>query len=54
MAKAKRHETLAELRTCLFFEQRRWRHYGENPDEVALSEIRKLVDAIRERVISLS
>jgi len=42
--------TLTELRTCLFFEQRRWRHYGYDPDERAMAYIRALVEGIRERV----
>lgn len=28
--------TLSEWRTCLFFEQRRWRHFGAEPDAEAL------------------
>ncbi|MDH4207576.1 MAG: hypothetical protein OEV76_01730, partial [Anaerolineae bacterium] len=27
--------SLTELRTCLFFEQRRWHHFGLDPDESA-------------------
>ena len=33
IANARRDSTLFELRACLFFEQRRWRHFGDNPDE---------------------
>jgi hypothetical protein len=43
-------QSLAELRTCLFFEQRRWRHYGLDPDEPARRYISALVEAIREKV----
>ena len=43
-------DTLEELRTCLFFEQRRWRHFDEDPDEVAVGYIRALLEAIREQV----
>src|SRR5262245_4737602 len=32
IANAPRHESLTDLRTCLFFEQRRWHHYGDEPD----------------------
>jgi hypothetical protein len=39
--------TLTELRTCLFFEQRRWRHFGEEPDGDDLAGIRRLVELIR-------
>ncbi len=41
--------TLEELRGCLFFEQRRWRHFGEAPDERALRHIRALLAEIRAR-----
>lgn len=47
IANAHKHETLGDLRTCLFFEQRRWRHFGESPDGDALRYIRSLVKAIR-------
>ncbi len=38
---------LTELRTCLFFEQLRWMHFGEEPDVEAFPYIRALVSAIR-------
>ena len=38
---------LTNLRTCLFFEARRWRHYGYEPDEEAMHYIRALLEAIR-------
>ena len=38
---------LTDLRTCLFFEARRWRHYGYDPDEEALRYIRALMEVIR-------
>lgn len=43
-------DSLTDLRTCLFFEQRRWRHYGWEPDEEAMNYIRALVEAIRCKV----
>jgi hypothetical protein len=43
-------DTFAELRTCLFFEQRRWRHIGEVPDAEAMAYIRDLVRQIRAKV----
>ena len=43
-------DSLIELRTCLFFEQRRWRHYGFDPDQEAMVYIGVLVEGIRERV----
>jgi len=42
--------SLTELRTCLFFEQRRWRHFGFYPDEQGMEYIRALVERIREKV----
>lgn len=41
------HSTIDALRTCLFFEARRWRHFGETPDDEALFYWRKLVKDIR-------
>jgi hypothetical protein len=43
-------EALDDLRACLFFEQRRWRHMGQMPDQVSLQYIRALVRAIRASV----
>ena len=39
--------TLSELRTCLFFEQRRYHHFGSPPDEKEMKYIRAIVEAIR-------
>jgi len=39
--------TLTEARACLFFEQRRWHHFGRDPDEEAMSYIHALLEAIR-------
>ena len=50
VADAQRRETLTDVRTCLFFEQRRWRHYGEEPDERAIAYIRALLEDLRTRV----
>jgi len=43
-------ESLAELRTCLFFEQRRWRHFGLDPDEEAMLYVLALLEEIRGKV----
>lgn len=51
IANNKCHETLCDLRTCLYFEQRRWRHFGSSPDKEALTYIRSLVEAIRVMVV---
>jgi len=45
-----RHDTLSDLRTCLFFEQRRWRHYGRPPEGDDLAYIRNLVESIRGKI----
>lgn len=50
VANARRHGSLTELRTCLFFEQRRWRHFGEDPDAEAMQYIRDVLGKIRSRV----
>jgi hypothetical protein len=42
--------SLSDLRACLFFEQRRWHHYGEAPDAEARRYIGALLDAIRDRI----
>lgn len=42
--------TLEELRICLFFEQRRWNHYGGKPEGEDMNYIRTLVEQIRSRV----
>ncbi|MHC5540727.1 hypothetical protein ACYOEI_21110 [Singulisphaera rosea] len=44
--------TLTELRTCLFFECRRWHHYGERPDGHEAPYIRGLVEKIRAMVVA--
>ena len=38
---------LTRLRSCLFFEQRRWRHFGEIPHDEAREYFGALLDAIR-------
>jgi len=44
--------TLTELRACLFFEQRRWRHFGVGPDEDAITYMWSLVERIRAKVMA--
>ena len=50
VANARRHNTLTELRTRLFFEQRRWNHYGERPDAESMKYVHSLLVAIRKKV----
>lgn len=47
---AQDHTSIDKLRTCLFFEARRWRHFGDDPDDEALEYWRTLIAAIRERI----
>lgn len=47
LANRRQPATLTEYRACLFFEQRRWRHFAQMPDEKALEYIRDLVAGIR-------
>lgn len=44
--------SLTELRTCLFFEQRRWRHFGYEPDEETMAYIRGIVEKIRRKIMA--
>lgn len=53
IANAPDHSTIDALRTCLFFEARRWRHFGETPDDDALQYWKSLVVSIRERILQL-
>jgi hypothetical protein len=47
IANAQRHGSLAELRTCLFFENRRWHHFGRDPDDEAMAYIRSVIEQMR-------
>ena len=42
--------SLSELRSCLFFEQRRFHHFGMPPDGEDLDYSKALLRAIREKV----
>jgi hypothetical protein len=50
IANTRDHGSIDKLRTCLFFEARRWRHFGESPDDDALGYWRSLVKVIRQRL----
>ncbi len=43
-------QSLIELRTCLFFEQRRWRHYDQTPEGEDRKYFDTLLAAIRKNV----
>jgi len=42
--------SLTELRTCLFFEKRRWHHFGDSPDKKTMAYLHALIEAIRVKV----
>jgi hypothetical protein len=44
--------TLSELRAHLYFEQRRWNHYGRLPDSKAETQFRRILRLIREKLHS--
>jgi len=44
--------SLTDLRTCLFFEAMRWKHYEKEPTKQGLDYVRTLLDAIRARVLA--
>ena len=50
IANGRKHDTLTNLRACLFFEQRRWHHFGEAPDREGIAYIRGLIEDIRHKV----
>lgn len=52
VANEQRQATITDLRTCLFFELRRWRHFGKTPDEKALIYWRGIVRKIREKYVA--
>jgi hypothetical protein len=47
IANAGRRDSLTNVRTCLFFEVRRWRHYGDDPDAEAQEQWRELISEAR-------
>lgn len=52
IANERRNKTLTELRTCLFFEQRKFRHLAQNPNKREMAYIQKLLKSIRAKVSS--
>ena len=50
LANSRSAETLSELRAVLFFEQRRFRHFGYYPEGEDLEYIRMLVRKIKSAV----
>jgi hypothetical protein len=50
IANSRKHDSVADLRTCLFFEQRRWRHFGEAPDAETMQYIRDVIEKLRAKL----
>lgn len=50
LGNASSDSSLAELRAHLFVEQRRWNHFGEEPDEISMKRLRDIVDLIRQKL----
>jgi len=42
--------TLTDLRTCLFFEARRWKNLGRQPDVASMKRIRALISVIQQKI----
>lgn len=42
--------SMTDLRTCLFYEAKRWKHFEKNPSKKGLAYVHALVEAIRVRV----
>jgi hypothetical protein len=43
-------QSLTDLRTCLFFESRRWKHLEKAPSKAGLVYVHALIEAIRMRL----
>ena len=43
---------LVHLRSRLFLEQRRWNHYGREPDAAAMAGVRKIISLIKAKLNS--
>lgn len=50
IANSRLNSSLSELRTCLFFEQRRWNHLRIEPDDDMMEYLYALVEGIRKKV----
>lgn len=52
IANAKTPKNLNELRSCLFFEQRRFRHFGHAPEGEDMLYVLSLVSRIRSALVA--
>lgn len=50
IANARRHDSLDDLRTCLSYEQRRWRHFSDVPEGDDMAYFVFLIERIRDHV----
>lgn len=50
IAQQRLHDTVTNLRTCLFYEQRSWRFEGVAPSAKGMAYIRSLLEKIRQKV----
>ena len=41
---------VVELRAHLYVEQRRWNHFGQEPDKVAMARLREIVTLVRKKL----
>lgn len=44
------NSSLVELRAHLYVEQRRWNHFGEEPDAEAMKGLREIVGLVRQKL----
>lgn len=51
LSNAKSTSGLAELRAHLYVEQRRWNHFGKEPDSGTLEQLRNVLEWLRARLI---
>jgi hypothetical protein len=50
LSNADEGSSLVELRAHLYVEQRRWNHFGREPDSVTMSKLRSIVVLVRSRL----
>lgn len=44
--------SLVELRSHLYVEQRRWNHFGEEPDGDTMRKLREIISLIRKKTVA--
>lgn len=48
---ASSNSSLAELRAHLYVEQRRWNHFGREPDRDAMNKLNEIIGFMRQRLV---